>query len=92
MLKSVNRFDLTFILLAVITILSWRLGIKHVGHALQLNTAITAAVIAFALVKARFIMREFMEVRTAPLAIKLLTDVWLVAVFAILMTIYWLTL
>jgi Prokaryotic Cytochrome C oxidase subunit IV len=89
MMKSINRLTLTWILLSGITIVSWQLGLKHAGHALQLNTGITAGVIAFSLVKTRFIMREFMDVRHAPASIKWLTDIWLVVVFAILMTVYY---
>lgn len=89
MSTAINRLTSTWILLAAITMLSWRLGLKHTGHAIHLDTAVTAGVIGFALVKARFIMREFMDVRIAPRSIKWLTDAWLVGLFALLMTLYW---
>jgi hypothetical protein len=39
--------------------------------------AITFAVIVLALVKVRFIVREFMEVRHAPALLMRLTDLWI---------------
>ena len=41
------------------------------------NAAITSGVIATALVKVRLILREFMEVRHAPVLLCRLTDAWL---------------
>lgn len=83
-----NRLTLTWLLLSVITIINWQLGADHAGQTFHLDSAITAAVIAFALIKMRFIMREFMEVRTAPAIVKWITDGWLVATFAVLMAAY----
>ena len=86
--RFANRLSLTWVFLSAITILSWRLGAAHAGHPFQHDRMITAAVIGLALVKVRFIMREFMDVRTAPNSIKWISDAWLVAVFAALMTAY----
>jgi hypothetical protein len=41
------------------------------------STVVTVGVICFALVKVRIIMREFMEVRTAPRVLRHLTDFWI---------------
>ena len=40
------------------------------------NAAITAGAIGIALVKVRIIIREFMEVRHAPVLLGRLTDLW----------------
>jgi hypothetical protein len=48
------------------------------GNVLTPSHAITFGVIALALVKVRFIIREFMEVRHAPALLMRLTDFWLV--------------
>jgi hypothetical protein len=40
------------------------------------STVVTVAAICFALIKVRIIMREFMEVRNAPRALRSLTDFW----------------
>jgi hypothetical protein len=88
MTKYVDRLNITWLLLSGISILSWWLALDRAGHVVQLDTAITTTVIAFALIKARFIMREFMEVRTAPRSIKWLSDLWLAVLFALLIFIY----
>jgi hypothetical protein len=41
------------------------------------STAVTVSAIIIALVKVRFIMREFMEVRHAPTLLCRLTDLWI---------------
>jgi hypothetical protein len=41
------------------------------------NATLTFGVIAMALIKVRFIIREFMEVRHAPVLLSRLTDIWL---------------
>lgn len=88
MTNFANRLLLTWLLLSGITIVSWQLGADHAGEVFHHDVAITAAILAFALVKIRFIMREFMEVRTAPPVVKWITDLWLLAVFGVLMTAY----
>jgi hypothetical protein len=82
-----RRMALTWVVLTIITLVSWQVGLDH-GQPLALNTGITAAVLGFALIKVRFIIREFMEVRTAPASIKWITDIWLVATYAVLLTAY----
>jgi len=42
------------------------------------NAVITTSAIVIALVKVRVIMREFMEVRHAPVLLQRLTDLWVV--------------
>ncbi len=76
-----------WILLTAITIGSWWLAPAHFSDTVDASAPITALVLVLALVKARLIIRYFMEVRTAPRWLKLSTDAWLgvlfVAVFAI---------
>ncbi len=52
------------------------------------NAAITLSVLGMALVKVRFIMREFMEVRHAPALLCRLTDAWLLVTAISLFAIY----
>jgi hypothetical protein len=49
------------------------------------NGAIAAGVIGIALIKARVIFREFMEVRHAPVLLGRLADLWIVLTGAILL-------
>lgn len=47
---------------------------------LHASTFVTVAVIVLALVKIRFIFREFMHVRNAPVLLCRLTDLWVVII------------
>ena len=48
----------------------------------------TLAIMLIAAVKVRLVIRYFMEVRLAPLALRLICDTWLLAVTALIMTVY----
>ena len=48
----------------------------------------TVAIMLIAAVKVRLVIRYFMEVRLAPLALRLICDTWLLAVTALIMTVY----
>lgn len=48
----------------------------------------TVAIMLVAAVKVRLVIRYFMEVRRAPLALRLVCDGWLLAVTALIMTVY----
>ena len=48
----------------------------------------TVAIMLIAGVKVRLVMRHFMEVRRAPLALQLVCDGWLLAVTALIVTVY----
>jgi hypothetical protein len=52
------------------------------------STVVTVGAICFALIKVRIIMREFMEVRTAPRFLCRLTDVWVVLMAVALLGVY----
>ncbi|HEV7578865.1 MAG TPA: cytochrome C oxidase subunit IV family protein [Mycobacterium sp.] len=48
----------------------------------------TVAIMLIAAVKVRLVIRYFMEVRRAPLALRFICDGWLLAVTALIMTVY----
>ena len=48
----------------------------------------TVAIMLVAAVKVRLVMRHFMEVRRAPLALGLVCDGWLLAATALIVTVY----
>lgn len=78
----------TWLVLMAITVLAWWLAPGHTrGHA-EPSIPITVAVIALAAVKARLIIRNFMEVRTAPRWLRRATDGWLVVLSATVLAIY----
>jgi hypothetical protein len=64
--------------LSAITLTQLGVGSLDAEHALGPNAAISSSAIAIALLKVRFIIREFMEVRHAPVLLGRLTDLWLV--------------
>ncbi|CQD18452.1 prokaryotic cytochrome C oxidase subunit IV family protein [Mycolicibacterium conceptionense] len=78
----------TWLLLVAITVGSWWLAPAQYSEALRASVPITALVLALTLVKSRLIIRQFMEVRTAPRWLKLATDGWLTVLFASIFTIY----
>ena len=56
--------------------------------ALVASTAVTVAAIGLALVKFRIILREFMDVRHAPLLLRRVTDLLVVVIAAALLSAY----
>lgn len=72
-----KRLLVVWLALSAVTVLQAWLSSINGQAALQSNAAITFSVIGMALIKVRFIMREFMEVRHAPVLLCRLTDAWL---------------
>ena len=52
------------------------------------STVVTVGAICFALIKVRIIMREFMEVRTAPRVLRRVTDFWVLLMAVALLGTY----
>jgi hypothetical protein len=52
------------------------------------SVPITVVILAMVLIKSRLIIREFMEVRTAPAWLRAGTDAWLVVMFGAVLAIY----
>ena len=77
-----NRLTVVWAILAGLTVVSWALAPGHSpGHAVA-SVTITVVVLVMALIKSRLIIREFMEVRTAPHWLGIATDGWLVVLWA----------
>lgn len=74
--------------LAAATLASWWLGIDEGGAPGDGASAATVAVIVIAFVKIRFVGRHFMELRHAPLALRLILDAYVVIVCSTLTVIY----
>lgn len=70
------RLLAVWLALSAITLVQLGVGAADGGKALAPNAAITAGAIGIALVKVRIILREFMEVRHAPVLLGRLTDLW----------------
>lgn len=81
----ISRITLIWLLLLGATLLSWEMGhgigLDEVKHA-------SIAIIIVSFVKVRFVMYEFMELREAPLFMRLLTDGWIIATTTVLIALY----
>ena len=73
-----KRLLIVWLALSAITMVSVWIGWLDGQGALRPNAAATSSAIVIALVKARVIFQEFMEVRHAPVLLGRLTDLWLV--------------
>lgn len=72
-----KRLLVVWLALSGVSLLQLWVSSPGIGQALAPSYAITIGVIVLALVKVRFIIREFMEVRYAPALLMRLTDLWL---------------
>ena len=73
-----KRLIVVLLVLSAITITQLGVGSLDGRDALRPNAAITSGAIVIALIKVRIIIREFMEVRHAPVLLCRLTDLWVV--------------
>lgn len=80
-----TRITLVWLLLLGATVASWELG-HGIGGLEPHHLGIAILVVAF--IKVRFVMLDFMEIRTAPLFARLLVEVWCVAICSILIALY----
>lgn len=76
--------SLVWLALMLATAVSWWLGAHH-GVGVE---EATIAVLTVAFVKVRFVGMYFMELRHAPLALRLLFEGWVVVVWAGLIVLY----
>jgi hypothetical protein len=79
-----SKLVLLWILLVVITLLSWETASTAISH----HVAATLVLI-LAFFKVRIIGLDFMELKTAPWPMRIGFDVWVVGVLTVLITLYW---
>ncbi len=78
----------TWVVLTAITVGAWWLAPAHFTDTVHASTSITALVLALTFVKARLIIRNFMEVKTGPRWLKRSTDAWLGLLLVTVFVIY----
>ena len=84
-----TRITRVWLLLSVITLVSaWLGGGGRLDSGYSPSAGVTAGVLAIAMVKARFIIRDFMDVRAAPAWLRIGTDAWLAALLAVFLILY----
>ena len=86
--KITTRITVIWVGLIVATGLSYQFG-HGLGFGEQYQYA-TAAILIISFVKIRFVFLDFMELRTAPLPLRLAFEVWAVSICLILIGLYWL--
>jgi hypothetical protein len=87
-MTSVLRLTSVWAILSAFTVAAWWLGPAHThGHPTP-SVGITVAVLAMGFVKGWLIIQNFMEVRTAPMWLRLFTDAWLVVLWGAVLAIY----
>lgn len=81
------RLMMVWVGLVVVTAISYFAGVSG-ASSLQVNAGVTTIVLVIAAVKARFILREFMEVNHASPALKKISDAWVLLTFLSLIGFY----
>ena len=80
---------LVWTLLMIATALSWWLGADG-GELKSVSIpALTVALMVIAFIKVRFVIHYFMEIRHAPLALRLVCDAWVVGICGAIIGLYW---
>jgi hypothetical protein len=82
------RLTFVWAALCVLTLASGSFAPAHTEVTVSSSVPITVTVLAIALIKARMIIRHFMEVRTAPAWLRLATDGWLAALWGAVLALY----
>lgn len=86
-MTDTKRLSLVWIVLSVVTAVTWLLGHEFdLGH----NTmpAVALIVLAITFGKVYLIIRHFMEVRRAPLWLRVFSDVWLIVLGGTMVALY----
>lgn len=83
-----RRITWAWLALSLLTVTSWWIGPIRGNVSPTPNVLVTVTVLVLALVKARLVIRQFMEVRTAPAWLRIATDVWLIVLWGTVLVIY----
>ena len=79
-----SRSAAVWLLLVVVTLCSWESAVMAGGQRIAATW-----VLLLAFFKVRLIGLEFMELRSAPLPLRIAFEVWVVGVCAVLLGLYW---
>lgn len=82
-----NRLVHVWLILTVITVASW-LTTRDGGATHHLNSTVTVVVLLIAAAKAHLVIWHFMEVDRAPRWLRATTTGWVIAIFGLLLGIY----
>lgn len=82
-----GRITLVWLILVAATLLSY--GIGH-GFGFRDHRYASVAIIIVAFIKVRFIILDFMEIRDAPNAMRMIAELWVGLAATALVSVYWL--
>lgn len=84
-----NRITFVWLALLIATCLSWETGDNTL---LELDhRVVSSIVLSIAFLKVRFVVLDFMELRHAPLSMRLLAEAWPLLIAIALIAYYWMT-
>ncbi len=83
-----SRLTLAWFALVAVTLLSWWIGTRHGAAPFAPSAVLSLGVLVISAVKVRVILREFMEVRRAPVLLRRLTDAWIALLFVAMIAAY----
>jgi caa(3)-type oxidase subunit IV len=78
-----NRAGFSWLLLIAATIISWAVGAEH-----GTGSVVAVIVLAIAAIKVRLVGLDFMELRSAPTALRAVFECYCFAIWAVLSGIY----
>lgn len=81
-----TRTTLVWLILVAATALSWRMG-HSTGFQDIRYASVTIIVVTF--IKVRYVILDFMEVRHAPVLMRLIGETWVLVICAVLIALYW---
>lgn len=80
-----SRITLVWLLLVAATAFSWEMG--HGVGFLDVRQA-SVAIIVVAFIKVRFVVQDFMEIRKAPLFMRLVGEIWVIVICTTLIALF----
>jgi caa(3)-type oxidase subunit IV len=78
-----NRAGLSWLILVAATLVSWALGAEH-----GTDSMVAVVVLAIAAIKARLVGLDFMELRHAPLLLRVIFETYCFVIWAVLSGLY----
>ncbi len=75
-----HRSTPIWLLLMVATAISWWFGADHGAHSEADYARVTIGLLILAFIKVRFVIQSFMEVRHAPIPLRVIGDLWVFGV------------
>ena len=83
-----NRITLVWLLLVIATCVSWLLFVTG-NEVIKPLPYFSTAIIVLSFIKVSLIIHYFMEVRIAGFALKLVANIWIAGICALLLLVYW---